>query len=70
MRPGDTVPLPLANLFFVHNSLGLLILDPHPVIPHPFPFSLFDNSVLRRYYVHDDLTFAIAIQWFSHRALQ
>lgn len=41
--------MPLARLLFVHNSLGLLILDPHPAIPHPFPFSLFDNSVLPSY---------------------
>jgi hypothetical protein len=68
MRPGDTMPL--ANLLFVHNSLGLLILDPRPAIPHSFPFSLFDNSVLPSYRVHDDLTFAIAIQRFSHRTAQ
>jgi hypothetical protein len=68
MRPGDTMPLSI--LLFVHNSLGLLILDPDPAIPHSFPFSLFHNSVLPCYYVHDDLTFAIAIQRFSHRAIQ
>ena len=62
--------MPLANILFVHNSLGLLKLDPHPEILHSFPFSLFDNSVLPSYYVHDDLTFAIAIQWFSYRAIQ
>ena len=68
MRPGDTMPL--ANLLFVHNSLGLLILDRHPAIPHSFPFSPFDNSVLPSNHIHDDPTFAIAIQRFSHRAIQ
>jgi hypothetical protein len=62
--------MPLANLLFVHNSLGLLILDPRPAIPRYFPFSLFDSSVLPNYCVHDDLTFAVAIQRFSHCTTQ
>jgi hypothetical protein len=62
--------MPLPHLLFIHNSFGLLILDPHPAILHSFPLSLFDNSVLPSYYIHDDLSFTIAIQWFYHRAIQ
>ena len=66
---GDTM-MPLADLLFIHNSLGLLILDPHPAIPHSFPFPLSDNSVLPSHYAHDDLPFTDTVQWLSHRAIQ
>ncbi len=55
------------HLFLIHNSPALLILDPHPPIPHS---PLFNYSVLPGYYGHDDLTFTIVMQWFSHRAIQ